>query len=146
MCFDVNSKNEQDIENMFLAFVKQVIVQSRKKFDKSCRVRLQHEELTLTGEIQDLITNCDNEIENPTFIEECNELNSNNIEFIFTDEKLYMSAKSLKAKQKKVLYLIFVKEKSELEIANILNLTRQDINYIKHTAIKEILKTYSDQT
>ena len=52
MCFEIKPENEQDVENMLSAYVKQVIVQSRKKFDKSHRTRLQHEELTSDGEVE----------------------------------------------------------------------------------------------
>lgn len=145
MCFNVNCKNEQDIENMLSAYLKQVIVQSRKKFDKSCCTHLRHEELTLNGEIEDLEISDVDEIENLVFTEECNKISFTHIEIIFADERLYEAVKSLKAKQKKVLHLIFIKEKSEQEVADILKLSRQGVNYIKNTAVAKIIKTYLKQ-
>lgn len=145
MCFNVNCENEQDIENMLSAYLKQVIVHSRRKFDKSCCKLLRHEELTLNSEIEDLETSDVDEIENLVFTEECNKISFTHIEIIFANKRLYEAVKSLKAKEKKVLHLIFIREKTEQEVADILKLSRQGVNYIKNAAVAKIIKTYLKQ-
>jgi RNA polymerase sigma factor (sigma-70 family) len=139
MCFDIKPENEKDVENMLSAYAKQVIVQSRKKFDKSHRTCLQHEELTSDGEVESFDINDVYGIENPLHIEKFIRIDFTHIEMIITDERLYKVVKSLKIKHKTILYHIFVEGKSEQEIAEMLSLTRQRVNKIKNTAINKII-------
>lgn len=142
MFSDIWLENEHDIENLFSAYVKQVIVRSRQKFDKSRQSHLYHEELTLTGEIEDLPIEFNDETEDILLLERCMHCDYSHIENIFTEEKLYHAVKKLKLNQKFVLYLIYVGSKSENEVAEILAISRQRVNKIKNDALKKIITIY----
>jgi len=138
MCLDLNCQNEQDILNMFKAYIKLVVVNSRRKYDKTYYTRLQHEELTLSADTQGFAINDTNRIDSSFSIDDCCKVDFSNIEAIFSDDKLYMTVKTLTLKQKKVLHLIYIECKSEQDVANILHLTRQGVNKLKNTALRNI--------
>lgn len=142
MCFDIKPEHEQDIENMFSAYIKQVIMQSRKKFDKSYRTRLQHEELTQDGEIEAAAENENHIIENPLYIEKYLKVDFDRLEDIFTDEKMHRIVKNLNLRHKIVLFLIFLEGKSEQEVSQLLDITRQGVNKIKNEALRKIASAY----
>jgi DNA-directed RNA polymerase specialized sigma subunit len=142
MNINIKTENEPDIENMFKAYMKQVTIQSKCVFDRSTRIRNKHEELPLNAQNMESIACDDSCIENLLNKEEYNKINFSNIEFLFTDEKLYNAVKSLTKKQKKLLYLIYIAEISEQEIAINLHITRQAVNKIKNAALKKIKKKY----
>lgn len=142
MCSDIWRENEQDIENLISAYVKQVIIRSRQKFDKSRRAHLQHEELTLTGEIEDMPIEFADESEDIILLERCMQCDYAHIENIFTEEKLYKTVKKLKLNQKFIMHLIYVANKSEHEVAEILAISRQRVNKIKNDALKKIITMY----
>lgn len=142
MYSEIKPKNEEDIEKMFSSYIKQVIIHSRKKYDKSNRAQLHHEELSFNDNTS-YLENLDNQ--NIITVEDYPKVTSANIENIFEDEKLYQAVKMLTLKQKKVLYLIYIANIPEEEIARMLNITRQAINKIKNTSLKKIIKLYSQK-
>jgi DNA-directed RNA polymerase specialized sigma subunit len=142
-----NNKLEQghDLENMFSAYVKQVIVRSRQKFEKSYRTRFQHEMLTITGDIEELAVD---EVENDSegfVLERCTRFDYSNIENIFAEEKLYRAVKRLKMNFKLTLYLIYVVNKSETEVAEIMGVSRQRVNKVKRDALRKIISAYIEE-
>ena len=142
MCLDLNCQNKQNISNMFTAYIKQVVVNSRRKFDKTYYTRLQHEELTLNADTQGFAINDTNRIDTSFSIDDYCDIDFSNIEAIFTDDKLYKTVKTLTLKQKKVLHLIYIECNSEQSVANILHLTRQGVNKLKNTALRNIVDQY----
>lgn len=142
MCFEIKPEDELDIERMFSAYVKQVIVWSRQKFDKSYITHLQHEELTQNGEIDDLIIDNSYVIEDLFQIEKCVQVDFAHIENIFTDEKMYKTVRRLKPNHKLILYLIYYQNRTEQEAADILSISRQGVNKIKNEALKKIMSMY----
>lgn len=61
-----------------------------------------------------------------------------NFNEVFSDERLTMAIDTLTKRQKHILYMRFVREIEEDEIARILNISKQSINKTKNTAIKKI--------
>ncbi|WP_232713360.1 sigma-70 family RNA polymerase sigma factor [Bacillus xiapuensis] len=66
------------------------------------------------------------------------ELSMNQLEDYITDEKVYSAVSSLTNKQKRILYLMFVKDKKEKEISSILGISQQAVSKQKKAAIKKI--------
>ncbi|MFJ7667535.1 sigma factor-like helix-turn-helix DNA-binding protein [Lysinibacillus sp. NPDC097195] len=64
------------------------------------------------------------------------------LEMIFEDKQLYEIVSTLSAKQKEILYLIFVKEWTEEELALELGVSKQAINKVKNHALRKIKKEY----
>ena len=62
------------------------------------------------------------------------------IENLFTDEKYYRAMKGLTDKEKLVLFLTVIKEMKADEIAEIINITKDNVWKIKSRAIKKFLK------
>jgi len=62
-----------------------------------------------------------------------------NIENLFTSEKYYRAMKKLSDKEKLVLYLTIIKEKTAGEVAEIMNTTKENVWKIKSRAIKKFL-------
>jgi len=67
-----------------------------------------------------------------------------NIENLFANEKYYRAMKRLSDKEKLVLYLTVVEEKSAEQVAETMNTTRENIRQIKSRAIKNFLNSLSD--
>lgn len=64
-----------------------------------------------------------------------------NLENYFEDEFIYKSVSQLNLKQKEILYLAYVKQYSDVEIGEILNVTRQAVNKQKNKAINLIRRS-----
>lgn len=61
-----------------------------------------------------------------------------NIELYFNKEELFQSARTLTDRQKYVLYYLYVEGLSEKEISLRLQVTKQNINNIKRTALSKL--------
>ena len=67
------------------------------------------------------------------------------IEELFTNEKYYRAMKRLSDKEKSVLYLTIIKDKKAEEVAEILNITKENVWKIKSRAIKNFLNYLSNK-
>ena len=133
----------QDVENMFGAYIKKVIVRSRKRFDSIIRFRCEHEEFTLNTATPGFAEENIAQFEDKTFtIEENITIDPLYLEGVFTDANMYKAVKELTSKQKHILFFIYFKDISEQQIADILGLTRQAVNKIKQKALKRIMGKY----
>ena len=61
------------------------------------------------------------------------------MEEFFTNEKYYRAMKNLKDKEKLVLFLTIIEERTEKEASVIINTSRENISKIKLKAIKNFL-------
>lgn len=67
---------------------------------------------------------------------------SSELEMIFEDKQLYDIVSTLTEKQKKILYLLFVKNWTEEELAIELGVSKQAINKVKNYTLRKIKKEY----
>lgn len=72
------------------------------------------------------------------------EISSIYLEDYVCDPKLYKAIQNLSEKQKKVLYLIFVKDLQLSEIAQILNVSIQNVSKTKNVAISKLKKEFAE--
>ncbi|MBE6083601.1 hypothetical protein EQM13_07355 [Acidilutibacter cellobiosedens] len=73
------------------------------------------------------------------YVEEiCNIYDNFDFRQIISDEKLLSAIDMLSNRQKKILYMYYVQEKEEWEIAVQLNITRQSVNKTRNRAISRI--------
>ncbi|WP_073148278.1 sigma factor-like helix-turn-helix DNA-binding protein [Paramaledivibacter caminithermalis] len=65
-----------------------------------------------------------------------------NLDFtlIFNDKKLAAAINNLTKRQKQIMFLKYVKEYDEHQIANILKVSPQAVNKVKNSALKRIKK------
>ena len=68
-----------------------------------------------------------------------------NIENLFTYEKYYRAMKKLSSKEKKVLFLTVVKEKSIGQVADIMGIAEEKVMLIKRIAIRNFLDNLSEE-
>ena len=64
------------------------------------------------------------------------------LENIFEDERISKIISNLTDKKKKILFLIYVKELKESEVAKLLNISKQAVNKLKKRTIQEIKNEY----
>lgn len=63
---------------------------------------------------------------------------------IFEDEALYRTISKLSERQKEVLYLLYVEELTEIEVAQKLGITKQAVNKTKNQSLKKIKQDYEE--
>lgn len=62
----------------------------------------------------------------------------NNIANLFADKNIYKAINKLTGRQKQILYLLYVKNMTEIEVASALDISQQAVNKGKNRALKEI--------
>ncbi|WP_342558163.1 sigma factor-like helix-turn-helix DNA-binding protein [Metasolibacillus sp. FSL K6-0083] len=62
--------------------------------------------------------------------------------FLFEDKLLHDIISKLSAKQKEILYLLYIEGIPEIEIAHKLAITKQAVNKTKNQTLKKIRKNY----
>ena len=67
-----------------------------------------------------------------------------NIERIFTNEKYYETAKAFTDREKLVLYLTVIEDKSAEEVSVIMNTTKENVWKIKSRAIKRFIQNLAN--
>lgn len=77
-----------------------------------------------------------------TFNEDSSEQHSP--ENLFEDEKLFNLIANLSEKNKELLYLLYVKDLDESEVASFLNVSKQAINKRKNNLLKKIRTLYEE--
>ncbi|MGE7844129.1 sigma factor-like helix-turn-helix DNA-binding protein [Lysinibacillus sp. NPDC093712] len=127
-----------------LSYFSQTLIFESQKFDKKIRQNSKLNQLILDKNVDggskllDLIPDEQNlhDFEFSTPVESCK------LEIIFEDKQLYEIVSRLSAKQKEILYLLFVKDWTEGELALALGVSIQAINKIKNQALRKIKKEY----
>lgn len=121
---------------MARAYLKKAIYYESKKFDETLRNNERqkisidkHDEATL-GNL--LIDKKSEEIHD--------EIWDSTLEEIFTDIKLHQAIINLTLKQRNVLYLLYIMELNEKEVAGQMNVTQQAISKTHRTAINKLKK------
>jgi len=74
-----------------------------------------------------------------------NDITYSNIENLFTDKNHYTAMQKLTDKEKLVLYLTVIEEKTAEEVAETMNTTKENIRMIKSRAIKNFLHNYTSE-
>lgn len=69
-------------------------------------------------------------------------IDSNNLTSLFEDKLLYKIISKLSDKQKEILYLLYIQELTETEIAQKLSITKQAVNKVKNQTLKKIRENY----
>ncbi|GEM_PF-1130926 len=128
-----------------LSYFSKTLTFESQKFDKKIRHNNKLNQLILDkhiddggGKLLDLIADernyYDSEFNTP--------VESSELEVIFEDKQLYEIVSTLSAKQKEILYLLFVKDRTEEELALELGVSKQAINKVKNHALRKIRKEY----
>lgn len=112
------------------------------KYNKKIAEQLSYEELTSDDYIVDY-----EELKNTNHTDDLYQIDTIDINYLcledaFADVNLYKAFKSLSLVQKRILFLIYIEDKDEEDIANILNITRQAVNKSKNIAIKKVFNLY----
>lgn len=76
--------------------------------------------------------------EDSFYVENTNITDSENIANYFADENFYKAINKLTDRQKQIVYLLYIKEMTEIEAASIMGISQQAVNKGKIKAIKEI--------
>ncbi|MEH6854502.1 sigma-70 family RNA polymerase sigma factor [Priestia megaterium] len=144
-------KNEQKLDNKFkkyylkiraISYFSKVIHFESKKFDNKHR--------TYNKRFLSILDKPAPESDNGTLIDLlvdsstnycAEEVPSKNLEDYIENPSLYLSIKKLSSKQKKILYLAYIKDLKDVEIARYLNVSQQ---YITRTRNKTLLKLRRD--
>ena len=69
-------------------------------------------------------------------------IDSNNLTSLFEDKLLHDIISQLSAKQKEILYLLYIEGLTETEIAHKLTITKQAVNKTKKQTLKKIRENY----
>jgi len=119
----------------FTAYIKAVIQNSSTDYKRKLLKSIEHEisVADLSSLPQELLSYDDS-----SFLLE-KDITYSNIENLFTNEKYYRAMKKLSDKEKLVLFLTVIKEKKADEIAEIMNITKDNVWKIKSRAIKKFL-------
>ncbi|WP_068983851.1 sigma-70 family RNA polymerase sigma factor [Lysinibacillus xylanilyticus] len=72
------------------------------------------------------------------YAENINVTDSDNIANYVADKSIFKAINKLTDRQKQILYLLHIKEMTEIEAASIMNISQQAVNKGKNKAIKEI--------
>ena len=72
------------------------------------------------------------------YVENINDADSDNIANYITDKNIFKAIDKLTDRQKQILYLLHIKEMTEIEAASIMKISQQAVNKGKNKAIKEI--------
>ncbi|TKI71642.1 sigma-70 family RNA polymerase sigma factor [Lysinibacillus mangiferihumi] len=128
-----------------LSYFSKTLTFESQKFDKKIRHNNKWNQLILDqnidergGKFLDLVADeqCYYDVEFNTPVE------SSELEMIFEDKQLYDIVSTLTEKQKKILYLLFVKNWTEEELAIELGVSKQAINKVKNYTLRKIKKEY----
>ena len=148
------ARKKEIIEKMFqihsrkiqlLSYFSQTLTFESQKFDKKIRQQSKLNQLILDKNIHngedkllDLVADKRNycDFESNTIIESCK------LEMIFEDKQLYDIVSRLSAKKKEILYLLFVKNWTEEELAREFGLSKQAINKVKNQTLRKIKREY----
>lgn len=148
-------ENKQIVEDRFklhakkikiLSYFSKVLFFEAQHFDKKIRDNSNKSQLIIDSEnfnedsifLDSLILN--NEI--PTFVDTIGNA-PDELENLFEDKQLYKIISELSSKNKDLLYLLYVKELSESEVAKILGVTIQAVNKRKNKLLSKIRENYT---
>lgn len=139
-----SDKNKEKVEEAFhiyamkikiLSYFSRVFFFEAQRFDKKVR---QNNTLPL-------LDDDDDECINIELIHSYEELSGNlSLENYFEDERLSNIVSKLNENNKKLLYLLYIKEFDEAQVAAKLGITKQAVNKRKNNLLKKIKKLYFD--
>jgi len=127
-CFD-KTRNE------FTAYIKAVIQNAATDYKRKLLKSIEHEISVsdFSSLPKELLSYDDG-----SFLLE-KDITYSNIEKLFANEKYYRAMKMLSDKEKLILYLCIIEEKKTDEVAEIMNITKNNVWKIKSRAIKNFL-------
>ena len=127
--------------NVFTAYVRTVIQNASIDYKRKV-LKLIEKEIAVsdfTSLPKELLSHDDN-----SFLFE-QDVTHSNIEKLFTDKKHYQAMKKLSDKEKLVLFLTVVEERPVKQVAEIIDITEENVRMIKSRAIKHFLKCLEDE-
>ena len=130
----------QKTKNRFTAYIKAVIQNSATDYKRKLLKSLENE--ISVADFSSLPKELLSYDDGSFLLEE--DIAYSNIEKLFTDERYYMAMKKLTDKEKLVLYLTIVEERTAEEVAETMNTTKDNIWKIKSRAIKNFLHNLSN--
>lgn len=134
-----NSKNylEEKLSAKEKSYLKRIVMTARNKYIQKNYKYINTENLELKDEILE-----EHSFEMETILKITNENVKTEIDFVnsFSNELLANAYKALSSKEKKVLFLLFNKQKRVNEIATEMYVTRETVWRIKERALKKLLK------
>ena len=149
-----NTCKKEMIEKMFqihgrkiqlLSYFSKTLTFESQKFDTKIRHNYKLNQLILDKNIDDgggILLDLIADERNYYDFEFNTPVESSELEMIFEDKQLYEIVSTLSAKQKEILYLLFVKDWTEEELALELGVSKQAINKVKNHALRKIRKEY----
>lgn len=145
-----SQEKKEKIEFLFQKHMKNI--QLISYFSKVLKYEAQHFDQKTRHSKQTQIPICDIEYgenaikttynENFHFEQNINDFQK--LENIFEDERISKIISNLTEKKKKILFLIYVKELKESEVAKMLNISKQAVNKLKKRTIEEIKNKYKE--
>jgi len=126
--------------NEFTAYIKAVIQNSSTDYKRKL-LRTIEKEISIADfeNVPQELLSCDDS----SFLLE-KDVTYANLEMLFTNEKYYNAMKKLTDKEKLILFLTVIEEKKAEEIAQIMNVTKDNVWQIKSRAIKNFLHHLSN--
>ena len=141
MDFENTLAENANIEYRFINYIKKTLKHAKIKYDiRNRKISLME---TLFDDMSalsglDITDDCTNNA-----LEAIAESSSCSIENIFTDKKLYLIVKNLSQKEKDILFLKYVKEMTDCNIASALNISQQATTKAKNKILSRILRQYN---
>lgn len=124
-------KNYKKIRNSFTSFISKIIINTSINYKRKITYINKREE-----ELKESFTDINNDILD-TFVEEVNYLQ---LEKVFSNAKYTNAMSKLTDREKLILYLIVIEEKSVKDVAKILKLSENNVTIIKYRAKNKFLK------
>lgn len=124
-------KNYKKIRNSFTSFISKIIINTSINYKRKITYINKREE-----ELKENFTDINNDILD-TFVEEVNYLQ---LEKVFSNTKYTDAMSKLTDREKLILYLIVIDEKSVKDVAKILKLSENNVTIIKYRAKNKFLK------
>ncbi len=105
------------------AFVEEVIKNARKRYIYNKKREMEKEEIVVNIYINDRVSEICVEDSDALFFDLDKEINVNNLECIFSEQKYYNAMKKMSNDDKRILYLFEYEEKSGEEVSKLLNIS-----------------------
>lgn len=137
------SKTEEDIENMFKNYIRKVIEHTKMEYDKARNEVMTYETVTDIG-MEEFTKLVDYNSSVHAIPEEILIKSYRDIENLFSNDKLFVIIKGLPPRHKQILYLKYVEDKTDEEIAQKMGVKRQAITKTRNQALQMIMENYTE--
>lgn len=133
-------KSDCDIENSFKKYIKKVVENTRKDYDRK-KNRLTKYEMVVSFEEEYGFDNLNNAAVCEDFSDDLVS-SYKEIENCISSDRLFVAIKELPSRLKKILYFKYIEDKTDEEIAQELGIKRQAVTKARNAALRMIMKKY----